>query len=177
MPTAEGSKRKLERIIDNNRAKPIPPVAAVIKQEEISEPTIEVVIEVADPSQSKSELPVGFFDDPIRDARERNVVYKDPMEEEWTKFQKVMSGESNKAEVLVHDELVETQKEKTVEEIDEQLSSWQRVDRLQKRIEDIRSSKSKSDKKQEKEFMKDTDADGEDDFDALLDWRSKKNRK
>lgn len=99
------------------------------------------------------------------------------MEEEWTKFQKVISGESSKAEFLVQDELEETQKERSVEEIDKQFSSWQKIDQLQKRIENIRSSKSQSIRNPRTEMIKTEPEDCEEDFDAFLDWRTKKNKK
>lgn len=123
------------------------------------------------------ELPTGFFDDPVRDARERNVEYKDPVEEEWKKFQTVMSGEANRADILVQDEHEENQKDTTLEEIDRQLSSWSKIDQLQKKIDDLRSNKSKPCKKREceKEFKCESD-DEEDHFNLLLDWRSKQNR-
>lgn len=139
------------------------------------EPTNKNVQE--DTGDEPTELPAGFFDDPVRDARERKLVYKDPMEEEWTKFQKVISGESSKAEFLVQDELEETQKERSVEEIDKQFSSWQKIDQLQKRIENIRSSKSQSIRNPRTEMIKTEPEDCEEDFDAFLDWRTKKNKK
>ena len=40
-------------------------------------------------------LPEGFFDDPKMDARARNVEYKDPMTEEWEKFQKSIAKETD----------------------------------------------------------------------------------
>eukprot|EP00731_Ephydatia_muelleri_P033566 Em0032g28a len=46
-------------------------------------------------------LPEGFFDDPKMDARARNVEYKDPMTEEWEKFQKSIAKETDTSEALV----------------------------------------------------------------------------
>ena len=40
-------------------------------------------------------LPEGFFDDPKMDAKARNVEYKDPMTEEWEKFQKSIAKETD----------------------------------------------------------------------------------
>lgn len=125
----------------------------------------------------QTDLPAGFFDDPVRDARERKIVYKDPLEEEWNKFQRVISGESSKADFLVQDELEETQKEKTVEEIDKQLNSWQKIDQLQKKIENIRSIRSQSMKSTKSERIEIKSEDEEEDFDTFLDWRTKRNKK
>ena len=40
-------------------------------------------------------LPEGFFDDPKMDAKARKVEYKDPMTEEWEKFQKSIAKETD----------------------------------------------------------------------------------
>ncbi len=43
----------------------------------------------------KKSLPEGFFDDPKLDAKARKVEYKDPMAEEWEKFQKSIQKEND----------------------------------------------------------------------------------
>ena len=43
----------------------------------------------------KGALPEGFFDDPKQDAKARKVEYKDPMTEEWEKFQKTIQKEDD----------------------------------------------------------------------------------
>ena len=43
----------------------------------------------------KGALPEGFFDDPKMDAKARKVEYKDPMTEEWEKFQKTIQKEDD----------------------------------------------------------------------------------
>ena len=40
-------------------------------------------------------LPEGFFDDPKMDAKARKVEYKDPMTEEWERFQKSIQKEDD----------------------------------------------------------------------------------
>ena len=40
-------------------------------------------------------LPEGFFDDPKLDAKARKVEYKDPITEEWEKFQKSIQKEDD----------------------------------------------------------------------------------
>ena len=42
-----------------------------------------------------SDLPEGFFDDPKMDAKVRHVEYKDPMTEEWERFQKSIAKETD----------------------------------------------------------------------------------
>ena len=43
----------------------------------------------------KKGLPEGFFDDPKKDAKARHVEYKDPMTEEWERFQKSIQKEDD----------------------------------------------------------------------------------
>ena len=45
--------------------------------------------------KGKGALPEGFFDDPKQDAKARKVEYKDPMIEEWEKFQKTIQKEDD----------------------------------------------------------------------------------
>lgn len=80
---------------------------------------------VDDKAQDET-IPEGFFDDPMKDAKARNIEYKDPTEEEWDKFQK----EIKEAEVLSMNIIAEEQEEATVErqidEIDAQIKNWSR---------------------------------------------------
>ncbi len=43
----------------------------------------------------KGSLPEGFFDDPKQDAKARKVEYKDPILEQWEKFQKSIQKEDD----------------------------------------------------------------------------------
>jgi hypothetical protein len=45
-------------------------------------------------------LPEGFFDDPKKDAKARHVEYKDPMTDEWERFQKSIQKEDDVSMVL-----------------------------------------------------------------------------
>lgn len=79
------------------------------------------------PVDDKDEaIPEGFFDDPMKDAKARHIEYKDPIEEEWDKFQK----EIKEAEVVSMNIIAEEQEEATVErqidEIDAQIKNWSR---------------------------------------------------
>ena len=49
-------------------------------------------------------LPEGFFDDPVMDAKVRNVEYKDPIEEEWEKFQKEIKEETAQSAQIIADD-------------------------------------------------------------------------
>lgn len=71
-------------------------------------------------------LPEGFFDDPVKDAKARNLECKHPIEEEWEKFR----NEIKEAEVHALSILIEDQEESTVNrqigEIDAQIKNWSR---------------------------------------------------
>lgn len=86
-------------------------------------------------SQSESEskdilpsepIPEGFFDDPILDAKARNTEYKDPIEEEWDKFQKEIREEASASAEIIAGEQEEATAERQIDEIDEQIRNWSR---------------------------------------------------
>lgn len=124
-------------------------------------------------SLNEGALPKGFFDDPLLDARSRkgkNV--KDPFEEQMELFRKEIAQESIVSEVILEEEIEQIQKEKTIAEIEEQISNWEKVDEYQKKIESIHK------KLEDKTIpVKKDDDDDSDDDDANLDdmhfWRSK----
>lgn len=112
--------------------------------------------EVSSQAQNRSEtLPEGFFDDPIMDAKvnshcdgyvqcyfsnveilnklipkflfkARHVEYKDPIEEEWEKFQKEIKEEVTVSSQIIEEDHEEATAERQIEEIDEQLRNWNR---------------------------------------------------
>lgn len=133
---------------------------------------------------SQHQLPKGFFDNPVLDAKVRNVPFKNPLDDEWEKFQKEMSGESSKSDVMIQDELEEIQTLRTVEEIDQQIESWAKIDMIQKKVEQLLSHKNQdhqtipgTDKNNDPNDSSDDDNDDDDDLDPDLlmeNWRSKK---
>ena len=80
-------------------------------------------------------LPKGFFDDPIKDAKARKVIYKNPMDEQWDEFQKVIAEENHKSENIIEEDVEELQVERNIEEIEEQIANWIKVNEMQKRAE------------------------------------------
>lgn len=82
----------------------------------------------ADIDQSKSDtaIPEGFFDDPIKDAKARQTEYKDPVEEEWEKFQVEIKEASNFSNAIMAEEQEEAITERQIDEIDEQMRNWNR---------------------------------------------------
>ncbi|XP_034247307.1 zinc finger protein 830 [Thrips palmi] len=125
--------------------------------------------EVSPQAQNRSEtLPEGFFDDPIMDAKARHVEYKDPIEEEWEKFQKEIKEEVTVSSQIIEEDHEEATAERQIEEIDEQLRNWNRVLELERKKEAVKAAE---------RISMEVDADissGEEDFDEFLDWRAKK---
>lgn len=71
-------------------------------------------------------LPEGFFDDPIKDAKARHSEYKDPVEEEWEKFQHEIKAASDFSNAIIAEEQEEAITERQIDEIDEQIRNWNR---------------------------------------------------
>jgi len=71
-------------------------------------------------------LPEGFFDDPVKDAKARNLEYKDPVEEEWDKFQKEIKEAEIQSTNIINEEHEEATVERQIDEIDEQIRNWSR---------------------------------------------------
>ncbi|CAN7983786.1 unnamed protein product [Ixodes hexagonus] len=114
-------------------------------------------------------LPEGFFDDPILDAKARNVEYKDPVEEEWEKFQKEIAEETNVSEAIMAEDVEESKVERDIEEIDEQIHNWQRVEQLQQRKDELMKNEANA---MDHQDNSDSDID-EQQYDEYLSWRAK----
>ncbi|XP_020282302.1 zinc finger protein 830 [Pseudomyrmex gracilis] len=117
-------------------------------------------------------LPEGFFDDPVMDAKVRNVEYKDPIEEEYEKFQKEIKEEAAQSAQIIADDQEEATTERQLDEIEEQIRRWSRVIDLAKRMEQVQGT----DRKQEN-MDDDVSSGDEAEFDEFLDWRAKNSYK
>lgn len=71
-------------------------------------------------------LPEGFFDDPVKDAKARNLEYKDPVEEEWERFQKEIKVAADCSNAIIAEDQEEATVERQIDEIDEQIRNWSR---------------------------------------------------
>lgn len=71
-------------------------------------------------------LPEGFFDDPKQDAKARNLEYKDPIEEEWERFQREMKDVNSVSDTIIAEDQEEATTERQIDEIDEQIRNWAR---------------------------------------------------
>jgi zinc finger protein 830 len=79
-----------------------------------------------DKMQVDEALPEGFFDDPMKDAKARNIEYKNPTEEEWDKFQKEIKEAEAQSMTIINDEQEEATVERQIDEIDAQMRNWSR---------------------------------------------------
>ncbi|CAL8280281.1 unnamed protein product [Lota lota] len=121
-------------------------------------------------------LPEGFFDDPVRDAKVRNVeAPKDLMDKEWDEFQKEIRQVNTKSDAIVAEDDEEGRIERQIEEIDEQIECYRRVEVLRDR-RDVVKTKYVQESNDEKE-ANDINIEEEDEEELLhllsRDWRAK----
>lgn len=119
-------------------------------------------------------LPEGFFDDPVLDAKARGVAYVDKDEEEWEQFQKEIETEMNVAQTILVEDRTEATVDRQIEEIDEQMQAWQRVNRLEKLKDKVDAKLKPTDNDNQKSKQDDGgSSDDEEDVDEFVDWRKK----
>ncbi|CAL1579521.1 unnamed protein product [Knipowitschia caucasica] len=127
-------------------------------------------------------IPEGFFDDPVTDAKVRNVeAPKDQMDKEWEEFQKEMRQVNTKSEAIVAEEDEEGRLERQIDEIDEQIACYRRVELLRDK-RDLAKSKMQTKHVEQMEtdvsMEEEMEMEEEEDEDELLgilsqDWRAK----
>ena len=168
-------------------------------EEEMGEASPKPVTETPATSQSggKGDLPEGFFDDPVMDAKARGVEYKvqcdsnllhvlmfasfmsyqDADELEWAAFQKEIAVEvAASADLTAVDQMEETV-DRQLEEIDDQMRAWSRVRNIEIKKDDVDTRIRDKKQVREKVEVKTEDSDdevNEEDLDEFLDWRQKK---
>lgn len=146
----------------------------------ISKPEAEKPIEKKE--NMAETLPEGFFDDPVRDAKVRNVdTPKDHMDKEWEEFQKEMRQVNSASEAIVAEEDEEGRLERQIDEIDEQMECLRRVEVLRTKQEAIKD-KVKKELQEERHLSgsggEEEEEDEEDEEEELMnvlgrDWRAK----
>ncbi|KAG7269321.1 hypothetical protein CRUP_031841 [Coryphaenoides rupestris] len=123
-------------------------------------------------------LPEGFFDDPVRDAKVRNVeAPQDLMDKEWDEFQKEIRQVNTKSDAIVAEDDEEGRIERQIEEIDEQIQCYRRVEVLRDR-RDVVKSKSGVPEGNDEQEEANTEEQQEENEEELLDllsrdWRAK----
>uniref|UniRef100_A0A3B1J294 Zinc finger protein 830 n=1 Tax=Astyanax mexicanus TaxID=7994 RepID=A0A3B1J294_ASTMX len=124
------------------------------------------------------QLPEGFFDDPVKDARVRNVdTPREQMDREWEEFQKEMRMVNTASDAIVAEDDEEGRIERQIDEIDEQIECFRRVEILRAKQEAVQSRNAQQ-KDDDEEKDEDEDDDDEEDDEKLLhvlsrDWRAK----
>ncbi|XP_060940701.1 zinc finger protein 830 [Limanda limanda] len=142
--------------------------------------------EVTEKSQNKKEankmemaeaLPEGFFDDPVRDAKVRKVdAPQDQMDKEWDEFQKEIRQVNTKSDAIVAEDDEEGRLERQIDEIDEQIQCYKRVELLRDKRDVVKKQPlSRSDEQMETEDMIEDEEGDEEELLGLLsgDWRAK----
>lgn len=132
----------------------------------------------AEPPPPPPPLPEGFFDDPVRDARVRNVdTPREQMDREWEEFQKEMRMVNTASDAIVAEDDEEGRIERQIDEIDEQIECLRRVELLRARQE---AAQGRTDKQVMQEDLDALDGGegAEEDEEELLhvlsrDWRAK----
>lgn len=121
-------------------------------------------------------LPEGFFDDPVRDAKVRKVdAPKDHMDKEWDEFQKAIRQVNTKSEAIVAEDDEEGRLERQIDEIDEQIECYRRVEVLRDKRDVARSNALPEEEEEEEVDGSDEEEEDEEELLGLLfrDWRAK----
>ncbi|XP_041040360.1 zinc finger protein 830 [Carcharodon carcharias] len=145
------------------------PHSASIQKPEQSDKTVERKENTAEA------LPEGFFDDPVKDAKVRKVdPPKDQMDKEWEEFQKEMRQVNTVSEAIVAEDDEEVRLDRQIEEIDEQIMCYRRIEHLRDRQETVKQLLTAL-KGRQSQGDDDVDTDEEEEFQEFLsgDWRAK----
>ncbi len=122
-----------------------------------------------------SAVPEGFFDDPVRDAKVRKVdTPQDQMDREWEEFQKELRQVSSASEAIVAEEDEDGRLERQIEEIDEQIQCFRRVEALRSRQEEVRSVIMMRERRRiEASAEEEEEEEDEEELVLTQDWRAK----
>jgi len=88
--------------------------------------------------ESTNSLPKGFFDNPSQN-RQAQKDHESAMDAEMELFRKQIAEEVLLSEQMAENDIVDIQREREIDEVEEQIANWQKVDDLQKRIEIVRA--------------------------------------
>lgn len=171
-PPTEVPEKKIKSILKNgtNKHETVAATSVPVAEKPIKNPaTNEMAPQETIPAPKDGEiLPEGFFDDPKLDAKARNQEYKDPIEEEWERFQKEMREVDHESSAIIAEDQEEATTERQIDEIDEQMKNLSKVLDLEKKKVEVISTKG-----QKMEIDEESSTEEEADVDEFLDWRAK----
>ncbi|KAK9512083.1 hypothetical protein O3M35_000589 [Rhynocoris fuscipes] len=139
-----------------------------------SEEKMSTATTIVESVSNSSELPEGFFDNPILDAKARNVEYKDPIQEEWERFQREIKEETHLSARIIHDDTEDATAQRQIHEIDEQLRKLSRVVELDQQKAKVKAELQNKPKEIKEEELSDGADDDDEDFEIEFDWRAKR---
>ncbi|XP_078093131.1 zinc finger protein 830 isoform X2 [Mustelus asterias] len=154
---------------DSTLASSAPPHSGSIQKPKQSATTVERKGNTAEA------LPEGFFDDPVKDAKVRKVdPPKDQMDKEWEEFQKEIRQVNTVSEAIVAEDDEEVRLDRQIEEIDEQIMCYRRIEHLRDRQETVKLLMTAL-KGRQSHGEDDVGTDEEEEFQEFLsgDWRAK----
>ncbi|XP_037954040.1 zinc finger protein 830 [Teleopsis dalmanni] len=125
-------------------------------------------------TDSKSQLPEKFFDDPSKDAMSRNVDYKNLQDDEWAKFQREIREVTTISNAIVIEERNEASIARQIDEINDQMLRWSKFIQIERKKESFRKPEEKQKNKEYTETQNfNEDSNESIDFDEFSDWRLK----
>ena len=112
----------------------------------------------------------------MKDAKVRNVdTPKDIMDKEWDEFQKEMRQVNTKSDAIVAEDDEEGRLERQIDEIDEQIECYRRVEVLRDKQDIVKEKLVREKMGVSAEYSGDSDEEDEEELLHLLsrDWRAK----
>lgn len=103
----------------------------------------------------------------------RQIEFKDPVEEEWNKFQKEINDEVTASVAIQEEDQEESTAERQLEEIEEQMAKWGRVIELEQKKEALTQHLNSIRQSMPMEEESQSSSDEDEEMDGLFDWRSK----
>ncbi|XP_065207449.1 zinc finger protein 830 [Planococcus citri] len=175
---------KVKGILKNKQTEYVnqtPSYSSSFQNTSSNDTSCQMEVDVEPDSGPANEIPEGFFDDPIQDAKARNIDYKDPIEEEWERFKKEIQEENAVSEQIAEEDQDQALVDREIEIIDENMYNWSRVRELEVQLEKVQQEKSARKNVVNQSTKDDSDHDSsygsEEEFDEYIDWRSKRSFK
>lgn len=103
----------------------------------------------------------------------RHIDFVDPVEEEWSKFQKEINDEVTVSVAIQEEDQDEATAERQLGEIEEQMLKWGRVLELEQKKEIILQRMQASRQSRPTEEIQSSSDEDEIEIDKFFDWRSK----